>query len=236
MSSSDREARLADVFVALADALRPEHDVIDTMDTLVDAATRFTAAVDAGIVLADGEGALHVMASTSERAAEIEEEQLGAHEGPCLEAFHSGAVVELADLQQSERWPDFTRTALDRGFRAVHATPLRHRDRTLGAINVFATEPGPFSDNDVAVLQALADVATLGIVFSETLREQNDLTAQLQHALDSRVVIEQAKGVLAERQNISIDHAFTLLRSHARRTGARLRDVANGVVATTGTL
>ncbi|MCM6764121.1 GAF and ANTAR domain-containing protein [Rathayibacter sp. ZW T2_19] len=236
MTSSDREARLADVFVALADALRPEHDVIDTLDTLVQAATRFTAAVDAGIVLADADGALHVMASTSERAAELEEEQLGTTEGPCLEAFHGGAVVESTDLAETDRWPGFTRTALERGFRAVHATPLRHRDRTLGAINLFAKEPGPFSDNDIAVVQALADVATLGLVFSETLREQNDIAAQLQRALNSRVVIEQAKGVLAERQNISVDKAFTLLRAHARRTGAKLRDVAHGVVSTTTTL
>ncbi|MBO0985228.1 GAF and ANTAR domain-containing protein [Rathayibacter sp. SD072] len=236
MTSSDREARLADVFVALADALRPEHDVIDTLDTLVQAATRFTAAADAGIVLADADGVLHVMASTSERAAELEEEQLGTTEGPCLEAFHGGAVVESADLAATDRWPDFSRTALERGFRAVHATPLRHRDRTLGAINLFTREPGPFSDNDIAVVQALADVATLGLVFSETLREQNDIAAQLQRALDSRVVIEQAKGVLAERQNISVDKAFTLLRAHARRTGAKLRDVAHGVVSTTTTL
>jgi GAF domain-containing protein len=234
LGTSRRDTELADVFVALADSLRPEWDVIDVMDRLVHAATSFTSAVDAGIVLADPSGVLHVLASTSERTTEVEEDQLGIQEGPCLEAFHSGEPVELADLTTADRWPAFTRIALDRGFRSVHATPLRLRERTLGAVNLFSDRPGPLSDRETSIVQALTDIATIGLVHSETLKGQADLTARLQHALDSRVLIEQAKGVLAERHALSIDVAFTLLRKHARRTGTRLHDVAHRVVSTTG--
>ena len=233
MPASDRDVRLAEVFVALAEALRPEHDVIDTMDTVVQASTQFTSAVDAGIVLADQDGRLHVLASTSERAADVEEEQLGVAEGPCLEAYATGEPVDLPDLADAEGWPTFTRVALASGFRSAHATPMRLGDRILGALNLFSDRPGPLGAQDIALVQAFTDVATLALVHSGNLRQQTDLAAQLQHALDSRVLIEQAKGVLAERHGISIDRAFALLRRQARAHSARLHDVAHRVVTTT---
>ncbi|TDX79049.1 GAF domain-containing protein [Rathayibacter sp. PhB151] len=233
MADSDREVLLAEVFVALARSLEPDHDVIDTMDVLVQAATRFTSTVDAGIVLADENGTLHVLASTSERAADVEEEQLGVHEGPCLESYRTGETVDLPDVADADRWPAFSRVALGRGYRSAHATPLRLGTRTLGALNVFSEEPGPLGSRDIALLQAFTDVAALALVHSENLRQQNDLAAQLRHALDSRVLIEQAKGVIAERNGISIDRAFALIRTHARANSTRLHDVAHRIVTTT---
>ncbi|ROQ58960.1 GAF domain-containing protein [Rathayibacter sp. PhB152] len=236
MAGSDREVRLAEVFVALARSLEPDHDVIDTMDVLVQAATLFTSAADAGIVLADENGTLHVLASTSERAADVEEEQLGVREGPCLESFRTGEPVDLPDLADTEQWPAFTRVALEQGFRSAHATPLRLGSRTLGALNVFSESSGSLSDGEIALLQAFTDVAALALVHSENLQQQNDLAAQLRHALDSRALIEQAKGVIAERNSISIDRAFTLIRAHARENSARLHDVAHRIVTTTTSL
>ncbi|QHC68876.1 GAF domain-containing protein (plasmid) [Rathayibacter sp. VKM Ac-2759] len=236
MAGSVREVRLAEVFVALARSLEPDHDVIDTMDVLVQAATQFTSAADAGIVLADEDGTLHVLASTSERASDVEEEQLGVREGPCLESYRTGEPVDLPDLADTDRWPAFTHVALEQGFRSAHATPLRLGSRTLGALNVFSENYGSLSAGEIALLQAFTDVAALALVHSENLQQQNDLAAQLRHALDSRVLIEQAKGVIAERNSISIDRAFALIRAHARANSARLHDVAHRIVTTTTSL
>lgn len=182
MAGSVREVRLAEVFVALARSLEPDHDVIDTMDVLVQAATQFTSAADAGIVLADEDGTLHVLASTSERASDVEEEQLGVREGPCLESYRTGEPVDLPDLADTDRWPAFTHVALEQGFRSAHATPLRLGSRTLGALNVFSENYGSLSAGEIALLQAFTDVAALALVHSENLQQQNDLAAQLRHA------------------------------------------------------
>nr|WP_201469937.1 GAF and ANTAR domain-containing protein [Microbacterium hydrocarbonoxydans] len=222
---------LTAVFRRLADALDPDYDVIDTMDLLVDAATRFTPAVDAGIVLADAEGRLHVLGSTSERASDVEEAELGVDQGPCLDSFRSGRVVETADLMASiDRWPEFVPLATRRGLRAGYAVPLSLRSRHLGALNLFFDQVGVLTDQDAAVAQALSEFATVGLVQHRALREQADRTAQLQHALDSRIVIEQAKGALSFQRSVSIDDAFVMLRRHARSVGARLHDVAQQIV------
>ena len=222
---------LGAVFVVLADSLNSAHGIVDTMHTLIDAATGFTAAVDAGIVLVDRTGELHVVASTSERAADVEEEQLGTRTGPCFEAFRTGERVEVPDLHEAaERWPDFVAVARAREFRSALALPLRLRDATLGSMNVFSDRVGVFDDADVALLQALADVATIGIVQQQTLHQQTELALQLEHALTSRIVIEQAKGFLAQAHGIPIDDAFGLLRDFARRNRARLADIAEAVI------
>jgi GAF domain-containing protein len=231
MVSSDRDVELADVFVLLADSLRAGHDVVDTMDILVQASTRFTAATDAGILLADTAGVLHVIASSNERTSDVEEAQLGFDEGPCLDSFHSGKPVETPDLaKEGWKWPRFVTVAEARGFRAGHASPLRLRGTTFGAMNLFTTQPGLLSDRDTALALALAQMATISLVQHRTIQNQAAVNDQLQQALDSRVVIEQAKGVLAQRHGIAVDEAFTLLRRHARSTGSRLRDIADGVV------
>ena len=219
------------VFVQLADVLDPRHDVLDTMDLLVHSAVRFTAAVDAGIVLADADAVLHMIASTSERTSDVEEIQLETQQGPCWDSYRSGQTVEVLNLRAArERWPQFVLFAEQRGFRAGYAVPVTLRGQHLGALNLFLDRSAAFTDSDVAVAQALAQAATIGIVQRRALKQRADRFVQLQNALDSRVLLEQAKGALAYRRGVSIDEAFKLLREHARRTGARLRDVADEVV------
>jgi transcriptional regulator with GAF, ATPase, and Fis domain len=224
-------ATLAEVMVGLADSLRPEHDVSDTMARLVEAATSVTDAVDAGILLADEHGVLHVMASTGERASEVEEMQLGTEEGPCLEAYSTGTPVEIADFEQvRERWPRFVQTAEGRGFRAAHAVPLTLRGRHLGAMGLFFDRPESLDDRAAALVQAMAQVATIAVIQQRTIREGADLAAQLQYALDARVLIEQAKGLLASSHGVSVDEAYGLLRDRARREQTRVRDLAEQLV------
>jgi GAF domain-containing protein len=231
MDFSPREVELADAFVLLADSLRAGHDVVDTMDILVQTSVRFTSATQAGLLLADADGVLHVVASTNERTSEVEEAQLGFDEGPCLDCIKSGEPIEVVDLSQtSDRWPRFVARALASGFTAVHASPLRLRDQTFGAMNLFSTGPDAFSDRDTALALALTQVATISLVQHQTIRQQGSVNDQLQRALDSRILIEQAKGVLAQRHGVPIDAAFVLLRTHARASSLRLHDVANLVV------
>lgn len=219
-------ADLPNVFAALAESLAAS-DIEDVLTGLVEASTRHTSATEGGIVLADAHGVLHVVASSSERAAEVEGAQLGTRQGPCLDCVRDGAAVEIADLETTtHEWPDFARIAEDRGFRAVHATPMRLRGRTLGSLCLFSPEPGPLSDPEAALVQTLADAATLAVLQQHVIGQGQQLSAQLQDALDSRVVIEQAKGALAHRLHITVDEAFTILRAQARTTGRRLRDVA----------
>jgi len=218
------------VFVQLADVLDPRHDVLDTMDLLVHSAVRFTAAVDAGIVLADADAVLHMIASTSERTSDVEEIQLETQQGPCWDSYRSGQTVEVLNLRAArERWPQFVLFAEQRGFRAGYAVPVTLRGQHLGALNLFLDRSAAFTDSDVAVAQALAQAATIGIVQRRALKWRADRFT-LQDALESRVLLEQAKGALAYRRGVSIDEAFKLLREHARRTGARLRDVSNQIV------
>jgi transcriptional regulator with GAF, ATPase, and Fis domain len=224
------ERGLGEVFVALADSLREEHDVIDTMDYLVEASTKFTSASEAGIVLADTKGTLHVVASTSERAADVEEEQLGAHEGPCWEAFRTGVLVEVPAIPATaDRWPRFAHATQTRGFEAAHAIPLRLRNQTLGSLNLFSTRIGRLTDADASLAQAFADVATIGIIQLSTIQEGADLNKQLQSALATRIIIEQAKGIISTQHDVPIDTAFAVLRTYARRTGTHLHDVATQV-------
>lgn len=226
-----QDGQLPRVFARLADALDARHDVIDTLDLLVQAVVRYTAAVEAGIVLADADGVLHVVASSSERTADVEETQLGTEQGPCLESYLSRLVVETPDLSAArERWPDFVQVAEERGFRAGYAVPLALRGHRLGALNLFFEAEGAMTDLDAAVAQALAQFATIGIVQRRRLQHNADRSAQLQHALDARVVIEQAKGVLAFEHGVSIDQAFALLRTHAQARDSHIREVAEQIV------
>jgi hypothetical protein len=219
------------VFARLADALDPHLDVIDTMDLLVHAAVKFTSAVEAGTVLADPRGVLHVVASTSERTADVEEAELGISEGPCLDSYRTRETVETPSMDRAgNRWPTFVKVAAASGFRAGYAVPLILRGERLGALNMFFDRIEALTDQDAAVAQALTELATIGIVQRRTLQEHADLAAQLQHALDSRVLIEQAKGALSYQRNVPIDHAFKILRDRARGTNSRIRDVAEQIV------
>jgi GAF domain-containing protein len=223
---SPPEPDIPKMLAGLADSLNTS-DILQTLNDVVEACITHTTATEGGMVLADSNGVLHVVASTSERAADVEEAQLGTSEGPCWDCVHSGDPVEVPDVEQKlDVWPAFSRIAEDRGFRAVHATPMRLRGRTLGSLCLFATSAGALTDREAVLVQTLADAATLSLVQQHALDRSHTLTDQLEHALDSRVIIEQAKGALAQRMGISIDQAFTALRQQARHTGTPLRDIA----------
>jgi transcriptional regulator with GAF, ATPase, and Fis domain len=222
---------LSDTFVELADTMVADFDVIDFLHMLTDRSVALLAASATGVVLADPRGQLRVAAASSEAVGVVELFQIQNDQGPCLDCFRTGQPVTAADLAgPDERWPRFAAAAVGAGFRSVEALPMRLRDQVIGALNLFRAEPGPLGEPDLRIGQALADVATIGLLQERHLRRSDTLAEQLQAALNSRVIIEQAKGKLAERLTIEMDGAFRLLRDHARHTNQRLTDVARDFV------
>jgi GAF domain-containing protein len=227
----DGAERLARVFVELADTLVDEFDQVDFLQMLVDRLVELLGADAAGLMLADQRGSLQLMASSVEEARDLEVFELQMREGPCVDCFATGQAVVNVDLADAyERWPVFTPAAVEAGFRASHALPLRLRRQVLGAMNLFTEEPRRLDDEHIAIGQAMADVATIGLLHERNLREQTVLSEQLQSALHSRVLIEQAKGVLAARTGVGVAEAFAMMRSHARRHGLPLTAVAAAVI------
>jgi len=226
---------LSDTFVDLADTMVADFDVIDFLHVLTDRSVRLLAASAAGVVLADPRGELRVAAASSEEAGLLELFQLQNDQGPCLECFRTGRPVTATDLTGlAQRWPRFAEAATQAGFATVEALPMRLRDQVIGALNLFRAEAGPFDPADLRIAQALADVATIGLLHERNVRRREAVAEQLQAALNSRVVIEQAKGKLAERLGVDMDRAFQMLRDYARNTNQRLTDVARDFV-TAGT-
>ena len=227
---------LSDTFVELADTMVADFDVLDFLHMLTDRAVTLLAAAAAGVVLADPRGELRVAAASTEAAGLLELFQLQNDQGPCLECFRTGRPVTAAGLAGPDpRWPRFAHAATQAGFAAVEALPMRLRDQVIGALNLFRAEPGPLGPADLRIAQALADVATIGLLHERTVRRREAVAEQLQAALNSRVVIEQAKGKLAERLGTDMDHAFTMLRDHARTTNQHLTDVARDFVTSSTT-
>jgi GAF domain-containing protein len=232
MTTETRETKLSTAFVKLADTLVTDFDVVDLLHWLVEECTDILDTQAGGLMLVDAAGALQLVASTSEEAELVEVLQLAAGDGPCLECFRSGSPVTVGDIHAGgARWPEFQIEALRLGFLSVHATPLRLRGQTIGTMNLFSHHVGALNPQDIAVAQALADVATIGILQERSIRSANLLTEQLQHALDSRILIEQAKGVIAATRGLSMSEAFGALRAHARSHNLTLREVADDVVA-----
>ena len=228
---ASREAVLVDTFAALADSLVAGFDVIELLQTLVETCSRVLDVDEAGILLADEDGDLEVVASTSEASTLVETMQLDARSGPCWSSFTTAEPVSLPDVDVDEaRWPEFAEVARQQGFRSAHAVPLRLRGTVIGTLNLLRVSVGELNDRDVRVAQALADVATIGILQERTLRESAVVQQQLQGALDTRVVIEQAKGVVAHVRGVSTDEAFVLIRRHARDQRLKLADVAAQLV------
>jgi GAF domain-containing protein len=222
---------LSDTFVELADTMVADFDVIDFLHMLADRSVTLLSASAAGVMLADPRGELRVAASSNEAAGLLDLFQLQNDQGPCLDCFRTGQPVTATDLTgPGQRWPRFAAAATQRGFRTVQALPMRLRDQVIGALNLFRATPGPFGPEDLRLGQALADVATIGLLHERNVRRSETVAEQLQAALNSRVVIEQAKGKLAERLSIDTEHAFTLLRDYARNTNQRLTDVARNFV------
>jgi GAF domain-containing protein len=227
---TQREGGLVTAFVRLADTLVTDYDVIELFHELCADCVDLLGVDAAGLLFGDQRGSLRCVSASTEAAQLVELFQLQSDQGPCLDCYAAGSQVHVGVLAHETRWPRFVASARDHGFAAVHAVPMRLRGQTIGALNLFQRRAGVMPPGELAIAQALADVATIAVLSGRHAHERDELTEQLQSALRSRVIIEQAKGMLAERGRIDLDEAFVRLRSHARRTRGRLSDLAGGVV------
>lgn len=226
------DQRITETLVELADTLVLGFDGIDFLHTLTERCVQLLNVDAAGILLVDQQGALNLVAASTEQTRLLELFQLQNEEGPCLDCYHSGKSVACADLSATpQRWPRFAATAREQGFAAVQAVPMRLREQVLGALNLFRCSPSAVPAEATAVAQSFANVATISILQLRALRHNEIVTEQLQNALTSRVLIEQAKGILAERRHISIAEAFTLMRTYSRDHNRLLSQVAKSVIA-----
>lgn len=224
--------RVVETFVALADTMVSDFDVVEFLSDLAQRIVDLGLATEVGILLADEDDNLQFLAASHERAHLLELFQVQNEQGPCRDAFTSGHPVDTVDLQDDvERWPLFAPRALATGYRSVQAVPLRLRSEVLGALNLFSETVGPVAPEVLTVVQALADVATISMLQQRQIERAHAIQGQLQHALHSRIGIEQAKGVVAEHTGRPMDEAFDLLRDHARQHSRKLADVAQDVVA-----
>lgn len=222
---------VAEAFVELADTLVADFDVVDFLHQVTVRCAQVLGVSAAGVLLTDQRGALRVVAASTEQTRLLELLQLQTDEGPCPECFHTGRPIAVADLSAAtSRWPRFVAEARQRGFASVHALPMRLRTDVIGALNLFGTRPGALDEDTIRLGQALADVATIGLLQARAIRHRETLAEQLQTALNSRLIIEQAKGVIAQRRQVDMDQSFTLLRGTARSSNRRLSDLARAVI------
>ena len=227
------QREMAEVFVEVADTLIDDFDLIDFLHLLAERCADLLGVSAVGLLLTDQRGALRVMAASSEQTQLLELFQLQVGEGPCLDCFSSGHPVSVGDLATEDadhRWPRFAPTAVQTGYHAVAALPMRLRDEIIGALNLFNAAPGELSAEQQRIGQALADIATIGILQQRAISSRDLLTTQLETALHSRIIIEQAKGVLAERHGLSPGQAFDRLRTAARAGNRRLVELAQAIV------
>lgn len=223
---------ILDTFVTLSDTLVDDYDVVDLAQTLVKRSAAIFHAASVGLLLKDDRGSIEVLASTDEDARLIELMQLRAGAGPCVECLRTGESVEVHDTRLTmTRWPEFTTLALELGLLSMSSVPMRLRNESIGSLNIFRTMPGGIEPDDIAVVQAFADVATIGILHQRAVSASELVGAQLREALQSRVVIEQAKGVVSFAHDVSVDRAFDRIRDYARRTSSPLTEVARRIVA-----
>lgn len=226
MTDTPRETRVLDAVVSLVDSLLDDFDVVDLLTELTERCAELLDVSAAGLLLADPLQQLRLLAATSEQARDLELFQLQADQGPCVECYATGQPVSVADLQaETSRWPRFVPAALEAGFASVHAVPMRAAGIVLGALGLFGTRPGELNDADLLVGQTLAHIACVAIL-QEHAPTPSTVMPQLRSALTRRVVVEQAKGFLRESLDVSVEDAFTLLRTYARTNGEHLTEVA----------
>ncbi len=233
MTDSQKEW-LASTFVELADTLVAEFDVVDFLTMLVARCTAFLDGPEVGLAVANRSGKLRVLASSTQRMKLLELVEVQSDEGPCRDSFHTGQQIinQNVDVAQAQ-WPLFIPMARTAGFLMLHAFPMKLRGDSIGAINIFDTNRREMSTHQAAIVQAFADVATIGILQERSAADSALLTSQLNKALATRVIIEQAKGVVAEHLKTTMDEAFNLLRGYARSHNQRLTDVARCVAGGT---
>jgi transcriptional regulator with GAF, ATPase, and Fis domain len=223
--------RLAQRFVSLADTLVDDYDVVEVLDGLMATCLDLLEVDEAGLLLNDAQGKLQRVASSSEEARLLELLQVQTREGPCFESVQTGLAVAVPDIHGSRsRWPTFAARAASEGFRSVYAFPLRLRSSTIGSLNLFGARPDTLDDEARVIAKALADVATIGILQQRSIHRTSLLAENLQRALNTRIVVEQAKGILSERGSLPMDATFAVLRSYARSHNLKLSDLAHSVV------
>jgi transcriptional regulator with GAF, ATPase, and Fis domain len=226
-----REDRLLETFVTLADTLVDQYDIIDFLQTLAECCVDLVDVSAAGIMLADETGELRHAACSTEQMRFVELMELQLEEGPCFDAFQDQVPVVCRSAQDAAaRWPKFAPRAKAGGFSGYSAVPMRLRTQVIGALNLFSFDEIALSDSDIKVVQAMADVATIGILHERLIRDATAFSTQLKVALESRVVIEQAKGIIAEHKKISVDEAFEQIRSFARSHNRLLSDTAREII------
>jgi GAF domain-containing protein len=231
MTNGGREAQVLEAVVSLVDSLLDDFDVVELLTQLTEQCARLLDVASAGLLLASPGGQLQLMAATSERTRDVEVFQLQSEQGPCLDCYASGREVSVADLRtEGDRWPQFVEVALDAGFASVHAVPMRAAGMVLGSLGLFGTKAGELNASDLTVGQTLAHVATVAVL-QEGAPTQHAVLPRLRAALASRVVVEQAKGFLRGRLDVSVDEAFALLRRYALAHGEHLTQAARRLVS-----
>jgi len=228
---SAREDDIVAAFVSMAGSFATGHDVNELLTQLAADCARLLDVSAVGLLLADPRGALHVVAVSSERVAHLEAFQAQREQGPCHTCYLDGQPVNVPDLAAAAaRWPEFAAVAEKAGVASVHAVPMRLRDAVVGALNLFGATPGPLQDSDLRLAQALADVATIALIQDRAAVDRNLVNEQLQNALDSRVILEQAKGVLSYSGDLDMPAAYAALRTYARDHNIKLTELSRALV------
>jgi transcriptional regulator with GAF, ATPase, and Fis domain len=226
------EREIMRALVEVADTFVADYDIVDFLHGLAERCVTLLDVDEAGVMLRDTSKTLRYVASSSEEMRLVELLELQHEEGPCLDAYRAGRLTISTGLEEAEqKWPSFGSHARGAGFASLAGVPMRLRLDTIGSLNLFSRRPGGLSDDDQHIAQAMADVATIGILQQRAIHDGHVVASQLQTALESRVAIEQAKGILSERMAISVDEAFTLLRDHSRANNIKLTNTARQVVS-----
>ncbi|GAA1088934.1 GAF and ANTAR domain-containing protein [Kitasatospora arboriphila] len=229
-----RVQRLTEVFVEVANSLTDDFGVIEFLQQLCERCVELLDVEAAGILLTDQQGRLMTIAASDERTHMLELFALQHDQGPCVDCYRTGTArvgIDLTDVQVASEWRAFASQALQIGFVTANAIPMRLRGRVIGTLGLFQSTPGRLSADDIMLAQALADVATVAILRQRTLDDSELERGQLQSALTSRIAVEQAKGVLAERWQLSLDDAFAAFRTYARAHRLRLAELAGEIAS-----